>query len=248
MLGLNDLQEKNGEALRTLLGKTMMAALKEPTVANQAAYDKARKALEEFEAQQAQGKPAAVEGETAAERSFKNPRQVAAFLAEQGWKISENTAYNHRDRGMLRPDKDGLFHEASVLRYAASNLKRKDGGGSEKLEALQERKVLAEIERAEAQAAKMRLQQEILEGKYIPLEQYQRDLATRARLLKADMLNWARLFVEEFIFLVGGDQAQAPEALALTERQVEDWLHRYASQGEIRLAAPRKPENRRDAV
>ena len=56
------------------------------------------------------------------------------------------------------------------------------------------------------------------------------------------MLNWARLFVEEFIFLVGGDQAQAPEALAPAERQVDDWLHRYASQGEIRLAAPRKPE------
>jgi len=243
MLGLNDLQEKNGEALRTLLGKTMMAALKEPTVANQAAYDKARKTLEEFEAQQAaQGKPAAGEGEAPPERAFKNPRQVAAFLAEQGWKISENTAYNHRDRGMLRPGKDGVYREAEVMRYAAANLKRKDGGGSEKLEALQERKVLAEIERAEAQAAKMRLQQEILEGKYIPLEQYQRDLATRARLLKADMQNWARLFVEEFIFLVGGDQAKAPEALALAERQVEDWLHRYASQGEIRLAAPRKPD------
>ncbi|MFH1034991.1 MAG: hypothetical protein V1806_10840 [Pseudomonadota bacterium] len=117
-------------------------------------------------------------------------------------------------------------------------MKRKDGGGSEKLEALQERKVLAEIERAEAQAAKMRLQQEILEGRYIPLEQYQRDLSTRARLLKADMLGWVRLSMEEIIFLVGGDPAKAPEALALAERQVEDWLHRYASQGEIRLAAP----------
>ena len=238
MLGLDDLKEKTGEALKVVLGKTMNAAIKEPTIANQAAYQKALKAVEEHDARQAQAQAAAGEGQATAGQVFKNPRQVAVFLAGQGWKISENTAYNHRERGLLRPDREGLFSESAVLRYANDHLKRKDGAGSEKLEALQERKVLAEIERAEAQAAKMRLQQEILEGKYIPLEQYQRDLATRARLLKADMLGWVRLSMEEIIFLVGGDPSKAPEALALAERQVEDWLHRYASQGEIRLAAP----------
>ncbi|MFH1034357.1 MAG: hypothetical protein V1806_07610 [Pseudomonadota bacterium] len=242
MLGLNDLKEKTGEALRVVLAKTMEAALKEPTIANQAAYQKALKALDDHDARQAQAQAGADPGALAPEQLFKNPRQVAVFLSGQGWKISENTAYTHRERGLLRPDREGLFSESAVLRYANDHLKRKDGAGSEKLDALQERKVLAEIQRAEAQAAKMRLQQEILEGKYIPLEQYQRDLATRARLLKADMLGWVRLAMEEIIFLVGGDPAQAPEALALAERQVEDWLHRYASQGEIRLAAPQLPQ------
>lgn len=238
MLGLNDIQGKAGEALRLASAKAMEAMLKAPTSANIASYDKARKALEAYEQEQAQGKAGDGNGESAPERAFKNPRQVAAFLAGQGWKVSENTVYNHRTRGLLRSDAQGHFTENAVLRYANDHLKRKDGAGSEKLEALQERKVLAEIERVEAQASKMRLQQEILEGKYIPLEQYQRDLATRARLLKADMLGWVRLSMEEIIFMVGGDQAKAPEALALAERQVEDWLHRYASQGEIRLAAP----------
>ncbi len=37
MLGLDDLKEKTGEALKVVLGKTMNAAIKEPTIANQAA-------------------------------------------------------------------------------------------------------------------------------------------------------------------------------------------------------------------
>lgn len=172
-----------------------------------------------------------------AARTFKNLNQAAAWLREQGWKISDSTIYNHHTRNLINPRADGLYHEADLLRYAQNTLKRKDGAGSEKLEALQERKALAEIERAEVQAAKMRLQQEILEGKYITKEQHEREMAARARLLKADVLNFGRLYVEDLIHLVGGDPAQAPEALAIFERQAEQWLNRYAVQGEIRLGA-----------
>ncbi len=170
-----------------------------------------------------------------AARTFKNLNQAAAWLREQGWKISDSTIYNHHTRNLINPRADGLYHEADLLRYAQNTLKRKDGAGSEKLEALQERKALAEIERAEVQAAKMRLQQEILEGKYITKEQHEREMAARARLLKADMQNFNRLYVEDLIHLVGGDPAQAPEALAFVERHTERWLNRYAIQGEISL-------------
>lgn len=176
-------------------------------------------------------------GADPAARTFKNLNQAAAWLREQGWKISDSTIYNHHTRNLINPRADGLYHEADLLRYAQNTLKRKDGAGSEKLEALQERKALAEIERAEVQAAKMRLQQEILEGKYITKEQHEREMAARARLLKADVLNFGRLYVEDLIHLVGGDPAQAPEALAIFERQAEQWLNRYAVQGEIRLGA-----------
>lgn len=243
MTELSDSISRAGEALKVAEGKAMQAMVQNPTAASVAAFEKAHKAVAEHEARQARERQAgASEGQGPSERVFKNPRQVAAFLMDQGWKVSENTLYNHRDRNLIRPNQDGLFLERDVLRYANDHLRRKDGAGSAKLEALQERKALAEIERAEAQAGKLRLQQEILEGKYIALEQYQRDLATRARLLKADMLGFMRLAMEEIIFLVQGDPSRAPEALALAERMVEDWLHRYASQGEIRLAAPRIQE------
>ena len=101
MLGLNDLKEKTGEALRVVLAKTMEAALKEPTIANQAAYQKALKAVDEHDAWQAQA--AGSEGQAPPEQVFKNPRQVAVFLAGQGWKISKNTAYNHHEWCLLRP-------------------------------------------------------------------------------------------------------------------------------------------------
>jgi len=168
-------------------------------------------------------------------RTFKNLNQAAAWLRQEGWKISDSTIYNHHTRNVINPRADGLYHEADLLRYAQNTLKRKDGAGSEKLEALQERKALAEIERAEVQAAKMRLQQEILEGKYITKEQHEREMSTRARLLKADMQNFCRMFVDNLIHLVGGDPGQAPEALAFMERHVNRWLNRYAIQGEINL-------------
>ena len=56
MLGLNDIQGKAGEALRLASAKSMEAMLKAPTSANIASYDKARKALEAYEQEQAQGK------------------------------------------------------------------------------------------------------------------------------------------------------------------------------------------------
>jgi hypothetical protein len=173
---------------------------------------------------------------------FKSLNQAAEWLRGQGYKISDSTIYSHRNRNLVNPRPDGLYHEADLLRYAQTTLKRKDGGGSEKLEALQERKVLAELERAEAQTAKMQLQHEILEGKYIKREDHERDLATRARLLKADMQNFGRLMVENLIHLVGGDPGRAPEALAFVERHVERWLHHYAARGEIRPVADGEPK------
>jgi len=237
ILELNEVHQRAGEALKLAEGKAMRAMMEAPSAANITAFLKAHKAVEAVAAGQQQAADEAGAGESGGERVFRNPRQVAAYLSEQGWKVSENTAYNHRDRGMLRPDRDGLFRESDVLRYAASNLKRKDGGGSERLEALQERRALADIVKAEVQTAKARLQQEIMEGKYITKEEHFRAMATRARLLKADMLNFGRLYVENLIHIVGGDPGQAPEALAFVERQVEQWLNRYATQGEIRLAA-----------
>ncbi|MFH1033815.1 MAG: hypothetical protein V1806_04855 [Pseudomonadota bacterium] len=175
---------------------------------------------------------------TPAGLTFKGPNAVAAHLREEGWKVGKSAIYNHVKEGKLRPRADGLFDETAVLRYAQKHLKRADGSGSENLEALQAKKVRAEITRAEVQAAKMQLQQDILEGKFITRVEHERDLATRARLLKSDLFAWGRLYVEELVQTVNGDPARAPEALAFTERHIEDWLNRYASQGQIQLAAP----------
>jgi hypothetical protein len=170
--------------------------------------------------------------------TFKGPNAVAAHLRDEGWKVGKSAVYNHCKEGKLRPGPDGLFHETAVLRYAQKHLKRADGAGSQSLEALQEKKVRAEITRAEVQASKMQLQQEILEGKFITRLDHEHALATRARLLKSDLINWARQYVDELIQTVDGDPARAPEALAFTERHIEDWLNRYASQRQIQLAAP----------
>lgn len=169
--------------------------------------------------------------------TFKSQTAVVAHLQEEGWKIQKSALNNHVKDGKLRPRADGLFDETAVLRYAQKHLKRADGAGSQSLEALQEKKVRAEITRAEVQAAKMQLQQDILEGKFIKRVDHEHALATRARLLKSDLINWARQYVDELIQAVEGDPARAPEALAFTERHIEDWLNRYASQGQIQLAA-----------
>lgn len=169
--------------------------------------------------------------------TFKNQAAVVAFLQGEGWKIQKSALNNHVKGGKLRPRPDGHFDETAVLRYAQKHLKRADGTGSESLEALQEKKVRAEIARAEVQAAKMQLQQDILEGKFIKRADHERDLAARARLLKSSLINWVREYVDELIEMLGGDASRAPEALAFSERHVEAFLNRYADQGRIQVAA-----------
>lgn len=166
----------------------------------------------------------------------RNAQELRRWLERQGFAVSKNTIYNHIGPGKIERKPEG-FDQRQALRYAENHLKRRDGSRGESRSSLQRRKQEAEIARIIAQTRLAELKAEIAEGKYLRREQVEADLAARARVLKADLLAFARLHIDDLVVMLRGDPARAPEVLAWFEERIEEWLHRYATAGELSLGS-----------
>lgn len=60
-------------------------------------------------------------------QEFKNLTEVAAYLKEQGWKVSQRTVYRHGKEGLILPEKNGKYSRKAVEKYTRFlKLKRTD--------------------------------------------------------------------------------------------------------------------------
>lgn len=166
---------------------------------------------------------------------FRTRMEVLRWLQAEGWDIQKSALYNHHAQGKLPSDPDGNFARAAVERYAKNYLRRVGQGGNATDEALARRKQEASIKADEARAELLRLKTEKETGAVVPRDWAEQQITTRARLLRADMLNWVRLYLQELVEMVAGDPNLIPDALAWSESHVESWLDNYARAGEIRL-------------
>jgi hypothetical protein len=169
----------------------------------------------------------------AEERVFRTQTEVRAWLDAQGFKVALSTVNLHVKKRLLVPNQDGVFTLKAVEAYTrAAKLRRKDGGDAI-TDSVIARKARFEAELMEERARKLRLENEIKRGLYVPRVQYETDLADRARALRADLLNFFRTNIDEFVILVGGDMERAPKALEWWEEHLEQWLDRYAQARKI---------------
>ncbi len=170
--------------------------------------------------------------------TFPNPKAVAEYLRERGWKLATSTAYNHVSQGKLVPGDDGQFHLADIEAYARAHLKRRDGSDRRPDETALQRR-LAEVRRIEAEAALKEKRLAVMEGKYIPREDHERALALRMALFKDGLENIARSEALSLIDLVGGDRTRAPELKERLSELFADLLDSYAQEGaEFEVAVP----------
>jgi hypothetical protein len=99
------------------------------------------------------------------EKTFNGIPAVVEYLHSQGWKISMQTGYNHRDKKLLSVRKDGKYYQSDVDRYASSGaLQRLDGIKQEVSDADSDRKRKAEADSAEFDARMKRVRAEAIEG------------------------------------------------------------------------------------
>lgn len=168
---------------------------------------------------------------------LETPFAVWKHLNSEGYKIGKSAVYDHAKAGKLRPNAGGDYTEKEIRAYVElAGLKKK--AADEKPSDLQARKAEAEVSRLESQAAMFRHKREVAEGKYIERAQHERDLADRARILKASLTNFFRTHVDDIISLAGGDEAAAPRVLSFCEDRLETWLDAYARAGEITMEPP----------
>jgi hypothetical protein len=177
---------------------------------------------------------------------FENVAGVVRWLQDQGYavgksKVYEDTHYNGAQPPKLLKNPEGNYTLEAIKAYiTAAKLKMKDGTRAgdpdpDEMNSLTSRKVLAEVEKLEAQRDSTRLDHDIKKGLYIPRVDYERELAGRARGLKAGMISFFRRNIDELVELLDADPSRAPEALDFCLNRIKDWFAAYADAGSINL-------------
>lgn len=157
---------------------------------------------------------------------LKNIPAVIDYLDRAGWKISKSAAYQHKKEGKLRPADDGTFPVKMVDKYAKQWLEKKDGSGN--IDELQEATARATLEKLQAQARHWDTKTKIELGEYVHRNQWDRELAARAKVFRSDMENFIRAQASEIIRTVDGDPEKAPDLIEFYLEHLEAWLHRYS--------------------
>ena len=169
--------------------------------------------------------------EQAATDTFATQQDVLAYLKAGGYKIEKSALSNHvRTRLLIK--KDGVFRRKDVDSYADLHLQSGATGqkaADKKTSELQERKLRAECVRTEEQALKAKIEREASEGKLIPRDDVELELAGRAVALEAGYDHMVYTMAAGLVEMVGGDQAKVDRLIAAMLEAKNEWLNQYAS-------------------
>ncbi|MBA7559396.1 hypothetical protein ES708_01010 [subsurface metagenome] len=162
--------------------------------------------------------------------TFKNRLVVTKWLQEDGWKVSKSTVYNRIGKSKLLPRENGLFHLKDVEKYARVFLKRAGTGKriQDEQDELQRRKTWLEVDKLEVEITRARQKQEVEEGSYIPRDQLEIELASRAAVLDAGIAHFFQSEAGAWINLVGGDQRKLPELISVLMAAKDGFMNQYA--------------------
>jgi hypothetical protein len=182
------------------------------------------------------------------QRAERATDDYAGELAERyGVEFGTNVAYRTQKEVLeylvgrgLRCSRSQLSRDvkASVDRYAERYLNDKGSGlgkAGEKLDRLQERKLVAEIELAEERAKKARLEREVSEGKYIERVDFELHMAMAAGALESGLKYFFKMKAGELVDVVAGDQGRAGELVALLHDGLDQQLAIFARPREIEV-------------
>ena len=169
--------------------------------------------------------------------TFSNIFTVLNYLQDDGWKISRSGLYKHQKEGKIRPEPDGIYCLKNVRKYAKTWLKRKSTGKKliEDQENLQRTKLQKEIEKLDEEIKRSRHKREVEEGKYIPRDQFEMELASRAGVLDAGWQHLNQSRAVEWISIVEGNPKKAGELIAALNLAKNEILNQYATTHEFQV-------------
>ncbi len=158
---------------------------------------------------------------------FPSLRSVLTHLDTAGFRISNAKIYRDRDKGMIRVNADKSVSETEVRAYAAT-LERK-AGNIGNLNDIQAQKTAKEVESLDLKVKKQLFDYEREQGKYLPLKDFEPEMAARTVILESGLKHLFNTRVGEFIALVGGKPEKAPDLLHVLHTSLEEVLSNYAS-------------------
>jgi len=172
------------------------------------------------------------------EITFPNVLAVVDYLKAHDWKVGKSLAYLHKKERILRPQKDGLFYLKDVEKYAANHLHRVDGSRGSDVDQLQEEKKQIEKNILLETLRHKNLKNNILDGLYVPRDAFERELAQRAIIFKADHEAFSRTKAPEIVNLVGGEKHKTPDLIEYLLDAFAAFLNRYSADKDFTVPVP----------
>jgi len=162
------------------------------------------------------------------DKRFSSIIEAVRFLSDQGFKIKKSKAYQDRDKGLLRVGEDGSVSGADLKIYALTLGKSKVTSQADK-EQLHEKKLRAEIRKLEADIEAKEFARKREEEKYIPREDFERELASRAAILENGLKRWIMAKAPEIVAIVGGDPKKIPLLIDRGCELIDEEVNGYAT-------------------
>ena len=167
------------------------------------------------------------------EQTFPSIPAVVDYLHAQGWKISTRTGYNHRDKKILMPRKDGKYYLSDIENYVRTGiLSRLDGTKQESADHDLERKKKADADAAEYDARIKKIKAEAIEGKYVFREDMEEELAVQTSAFRNAIHTFIHAQAEDIVSFLSADVSRIPDLIEFLMARSDAHFFRYAEDWE----------------
>jgi hypothetical protein len=176
-----DLAERHLAVLATALKIAQERVEQDPTAANIAAAQAAKRAFEEAASPAPSGPP---------ERIYKNREEVLAQLHREGYALKKSKLYNDVKRGLLKMRQDKTVAESALRAYIANpdaRLEKPEASTPAETAQASAEKLRWEADLQREMARERKRRNDVDEGLLMPREQVHLELAGRAAALEAGL-------------------------------------------------------------
>ena len=161
---------------------------------------------------------------------------VLEHLLKNGRKIKKSKLYQDIRKGILRRNADLSFSVGNVNKYGTTlPMAETPEMVAQEAEERVRRKDNADIRIKEAEARRKELAADVAEGKYIPRDMVEQELAARAVTLNSGLKSAVEAQALDLIETVDGNPKQAHRFLAKMEAVIDGLSNKYAQPMEIEV-------------
>lgn len=165
------------------------------------------------------------------EEYLKNRLEAVQWLRDQGYKVGKSKLYNDASSGKLKVCNDGSIRVSDLEDYA-----RRQGlepleqatEPDEDTEDLQREKIKEELRKLQLQNERQEFERQKEMGKYIPRENLELELASRAGVLDSGLRTAIKTHARDWVHLVGGQADRVPDLVEAMLDVLDQKLNEYA--------------------
>lgn len=166
------------------------------------------------------------------QKVFSSLLQVKDHLVENGYRVSKSKIYRDAENGKITVMTDGSGNKSvsalAAWEYAEKHLE-KTGVNKGDLKNLQATKLMKAIRNQDIEYDRKKFDLEKEQGKYIPREDFESELAARAAVMESGFRHLFSTRAREWITLVAGKADRQADFLEALNKALDEQLNTYAT-------------------